>query len=417
MTPEERRIAAQILQSQSPYGPSIQMPQPGQPVTELPDLGFGPMTQSTRQGIPNDTLSEGPPTWGQQMGQMLMDYGSMPAKAAVGVAEALPGAVMDPFMRAYQLSQDAADAGGFSNLDPGRVARDSLPMALMTFGGAPLGGGLPKGALGQSGTSPTLWEGAKDYAIRGAMPGAAAGGLYEASQGGSREDMLEGAGVGAALGVGALGVKRALESVTPSDIGRSAREMFTRRGSPPSAPPPGGGSGVAPTPPVAPQGSGGAMPPPYSSPSSPRGPANSPPNFAPYGPATHAAESRRYLDEMLTMNHNTRSSVPPLYEMRPEHMAADLERRYAAKGFPSVDPRELRDRASGTNRAMHELTDVLGGTNSQITNPRLRQSVINAISGKPYTLAVPAAAGLGAAATQQDYDPVEMGRFLMMQQF
>lgn len=416
MTPEERRIAAQILQSQNPYGPSIQMPQPGQPVTELPDLGFGPMTQSTRQGIPNDTLSEGPPTWGQQMGQMLMDYGPMPAKAAVGVAEALPGAVMDPFMRAYQLSQDAANAGGFSNLDPGRVARDSLPMALMTFGGAPLGGGLPKGALGQSGTSPTLWEGAKDYAIRGAMPGAAAGGLYEASQGGSREDMLEGAGVGAALGFGALGVKRALDSVTPDDIGRSAREMFTRRGSPAAPHQPASG-GVVPTPSAVPPGSGGAMPGPNSTPTSPQAQSNPLPNFAPYSPATHGAESRRYLDEILTTNHNSRSSVPPLYEMRPEHMAAELERRYARRGFSQVDPDELRRRASGTNRAMSEISDILGGTNSQITNPRLRQSVISGISGKPYTLALPATAGLGAATSDQEFDPVAMGRYLVMQQF
>lgn len=52
MTPEERAATAKLLLSLPTTSARM----------ELPDYGFGPMTPSTQQGIPNDTLSEGPPT-------------------------------------------------------------------------------------------------------------------------------------------------------------------------------------------------------------------------------------------------------------------------------------------------------------------------------------------------------------------
>lgn len=310
------------------------------------------------------------------MGQYLLDYGPMPAKAAVGVAEALPGAVMDPFMRAYQLSQDAADAGGFSNLPSDRVARDSLPMALMTFGGAPLGGGLPKGALGQSGTSPTLWEGAKDYAVRGAMPGAAAGGLYEASQGGSRGDMLEGAGVGAALGVGALGVKRGLDAIRPDDLGRAASSWMPRpRGGPPQ-----GKSDIPPTP-------------------SDGYPANQPRSYRAYGQIP--ASDREPLRDVYRL-----SRLAYDRDLSPRTAYALKERLRRA----GVDAPVTPNRVQNTNTAVNDFIAREG---------RMPTSDADwATIWSKKTLALPATAGLGAAATSdQDFDPVAMGRYLMMQQF
>lgn len=102
MDQTQREMIAKLLQQRGPdFGPMA--PKPGQPLTELPDFGFGPMTPSTRQGIPNDTLSQGPPTTAEAMGRALMDYGPIPAKIAAGVAmqpvtagEAVGTALHDP---------------------------------------------------------------------------------------------------------------------------------------------------------------------------------------------------------------------------------------------------------------------------------------------------------------------------------
>jgi hypothetical protein len=48
---------------------------------------LGPMTQDTRYGRPNPELWQGPPTTGEALGKMLMDYGPMPAKMAVEMAK------------------------------------------------------------------------------------------------------------------------------------------------------------------------------------------------------------------------------------------------------------------------------------------------------------------------------------------
>lgn len=107
-------------------------------------------------------------------------------------------ALAEPFLRALLFSQQASDAGGFSQLPPGDVGRESALMGLSMMGGGLAAGGAPSGALAQHATE-TLAEKARDLIMRGALPGAAAGGAYAAVDGSDvRQGMMAGAGLGAA---------------------------------------------------------------------------------------------------------------------------------------------------------------------------------------------------------------------------
>lgn len=150
----------------------------------------------------------------------------------------------------------------------------------------------------------------------------------------------------------------------------------------------GGGPGQAPQqlPQPGPQGGTGVQPP-------------SPPPYAAYDPAVHGQISRQYLDELLTTGTPTRAQSQALtLEETVPNMVNQLQGRYVASGGPMVDPANLASRAQGSFDQYGALNALLQGTNSQITNPRLRQQVLDMISGRPGMLALPAAIGAGAAA-------------------
>lgn len=129
-------------------------------------------------------------------------------------------ALAEPFLRALLFSQQASDAGGFSQLPPGDVGRETALMGLSMMGGGVAAGGAPTGALAQNATT-SLAEKARDLIMRGALPGAAAGGTYAAVDGGDvRQGMMVGYGLGAA-GRGAWNIASGVRWPGPS---RGARQ-------------------------------------------------------------------------------------------------------------------------------------------------------------------------------------------------
>lgn len=67
---------------------------------DIQSYDFGPMTQTTRAGYPNDTLSQGPAPRTDRAVNAILDYGSMPARAYVdqfnGATDAVADAMADP---------------------------------------------------------------------------------------------------------------------------------------------------------------------------------------------------------------------------------------------------------------------------------------------------------------------------------
>lgn len=154
------------------------------------------------------------------------------------------------------------------------------------------------------------------------------------------------------------------------------------------------GAGGAPAPVAQPAaGAGNApgfQPPPLQPPPVPPGPA-----YGPYDPAVHGPVSRQFLDEMLTHRHATRATTLGQQNVVP-HIVQQLEGRYAAQGMPPVDPAYLSRRAQGTLDAASGIEKALLGTGHQITNPARRNAVLDAITGKDYTLSLPLAVAGGA---------------------
>lgn len=143
--------------------------------------------------------------------------------------------------------------------------------------------------------------------------------------------------------------------------------------------------------PAAPSARAQALPPPSS-------PAQNlpPPSSPPYDPTAHGPVSRQYVDDMLT----ARARRGNTGNIGPEQIQADLGQRYTQAGLPMPDAADLATRIGGTTTAANDLAQILGATNSQITNPRLRQQVLAAITGKPGMLAVPF--GLGMSGPMAD---------------
>lgn len=169
------------------------------------------------------------------------------------------------------------------------------------------------------------------------------------------------------------------------------------------------GAGASPSP-GGPGGSGGGnapgsppppLPPPQGGPNAPvqPPPPPPPPQFAPYDPATHGVASRQLLDDLLAQSQATRTT-PVGNQNLPEQLARGAEARFMAQGLPQVDPINLRSRAQGTATALSDTDAILrsGNIRRTVTAPEARESVLNAATGKDYTLAVPAAVGAGAAA-------------------
>lgn len=123
------------------------------------------------------------------------------------------------------------------------------------------------------------------------------------------------------------------------------------------------------------------------------------PAGAGYDPAIHGPVSRQHLNEMLTYRHPTRQAM----EGQPDPvnaLIAGLQNRYQGHGLPAVSQADLATRAQGTQAAATDIARILSLTNSGITEPRLRQYVLDAISGRPGMLAVPLAAGAAAGSYQ-----------------
>lgn len=166
----------------------------------------------------------------------------------------------------------------------------------------------------------------------------------------------------------------------------------------------GGGSGAPPAPPAGGSQSGNGIAPPQLPPPTP-GSAVSPPQppmnaFASYDQATYGPISRQYVDELLTTGHPARQALLA----QPDtvaHMVDQLQSRYAVRGLPPVDPGGLRARAQGTYDAAEDIARIFAGMPSakrKITAPEIRSQVLDAVTGKPTTLALPAAVAAGAAA-------------------
>lgn len=121
-----------------------------------------------------------------------------------------------------------------------------------------------------------------------------------------------------------------------------------------------------------------------------------PPAYAPYDPATHGQASRQMLDDMMNQPNANASGV-----LRdPERMAQLAEARSAGLGHPIVDPAAVRLRARGTVEEIRLLDDLLrsGQINRTLTGPAHRQQVLDAITGRDYTLALALLAGAAANA-------------------
>lgn len=124
-----------------------------------------------------------------------------------------------------------------------------------------------------------------------------------------------------------------------------------------------------------------------------------------YDPAVHGPLAREYLDKLLTHRNPVRDAARGSVSGKLDpvgHVTDDLTRIFANAGAPAVRPYDLRQRVQGTNTAYGDHNDVLGYTNSQITNPRMRDKVLGAISGRHGTLAVPLIAAGATAKEMSD---------------
>lgn len=133
------------------------------------------------------------------------------------------------------------------------------------------------------------------------------------------------------------------------------------------------------------------------------GPDGQQSSYAAYDQSVHGPVSRQYLDELLTRRHPTRIAADIQQGDIGEHMAQELGRRYQAQGVPAVDPAGLAERARGSHERAQSIANVLQDTNAAgATAPRIREQMLNAITGQPGTLAIPAGIGLGAASMSED---------------
>lgn len=134
-------------------------------------------------------------------------------------------------------------------------------------------------------------------------------------------------------------------------------------------------------------------------PSPPHGPQVSPaiPASVEYDHIVHGPIARQYLDEFLTHGHPTRNRV--LGQGRPveDVMAEDiLQRINSAGGVPVPTASKVASRVGSSMAEYNHLTDVLKATNADVTHPRIRQDMLNAVQGRPGMLALPAAVGVGS---------------------
>lgn len=84
-----------------------------------------------------------------------------------------------------------------------------------------------------------------------------------------------------------------------------------------------------------------------------------------------------------------------------QRWASELAQRYQAAGLPPVDPVKLVERARGTLDEMIKAERMLSagaGFKRSVSQPALRDPVMQALTGQGHTLAVPLAVGGGAAA-------------------
>lgn len=87
---------------------------------------FGPMTESTRAGVPTPELRQGPPSTGERAMNALMDYGPIPAQIATGMVmqpvtagKALGEAINEPTLPNVT---NAAVQSGLALFQPGKAA-------------------------------------------------------------------------------------------------------------------------------------------------------------------------------------------------------------------------------------------------------------------------------------------------------
>jgi|CXWL01.1.fsa_nt_gi hypothetical protein len=140
--------------------------------------------------------------------------------------------------------------------------------------------------------------------------------------------------------------------------------------------PPGAGANSGPNFPPLPQQ------PPQGGITPPSGPM--PPTYPPYDPLLHGPVARQYLDDALSSGR-----VPET-----DTMVNQLQGQFVGRGWPQVDPANLAHRARGTVEELMMIDQLLrsGQMRRTVTGQEVRQPVLNASTGRDYTLAVPAAA-------------------------
>ncbi len=118
------------------------------------------------------------------------------------------------------------------------------------------------------------------------------------------------------------------------------------------------------------------------------------PMYATYDPATHGASSRQLLDDLLS---NPSGSA---VAMQPERLAQLAQVRHAIDGSPMVDPSQLLTRARGSAEELALIDQLLrsGQIRRTVSSPEARPAVLNAATGRDYTLALPMAGGAALAA-------------------
>lgn len=264
-------------------------------------------------------------------------------------------ALAEPFMRAYLLSQQASDAGGFSQLPPDQVGKETALMGMSMMGGGLAAGGAPAGAIAQNATT-SLSEIARDLIMRGALPGAAAGGAYAAIDGSDvQQGMMAGAGLGA-VGRGAWNVA--------DDLHSGVRWPGSARGAPQGSP-------------AGPQALGGQP-----------GAGFQPPAAQLPGPTEYS----RYTQ----LPPQTRRKVQDAYSISrlesgadiPAGPAADQIKQSLSRGGVNVPV--TSGRVKNTNEAVNKFVADNGRP------PTSREDWNSVFSSR--TLAAPAAVGMGAAA-------------------
>lgn len=175
-------------------------------------------------------------------------------------------------------------------------------------------------------------------------------------------------------------------SMAEADAARAARANSATGAGPSPGGPSGVGAGSAAgyqqQPPPPPQGGSGGLH--QTSP----GPA-----FAPYNQTTHGVSSRQFLDDILTQARSANAN--PIRDDLGPRMAQTLEARYAAQGLPPVDPTQLAKRARGTADELAMLDQLLRHKNIRrtVTAPEQRNAILNAATGRDWTLALPFAMG------------------------